>query len=149
MVPNRCRTSYRNCLTPLVPERTVLNYGVSGYGVDQIYLRFLDTFGHYDDPIVLIGIQDRDLDRSILTIRGRQKPQLRIENDELVVGNLPIRDTTIFVEENPIELDSYLLRLVLLRVRMLGAEAWVDRLLGYDQRQELKLRLNRRILEKP
>lgn len=134
-------------LDPRVPERRVLNYGVSGYGVDQIYLRFLDTLGQYDHPIVLIGIQDRDLDRSILTFRGGQKPLLNIENGELVVGNLPIRDAATFVAENPIELDSYLLRLILLRVRMLGAEAWVDRMLGYDQRQEFKLRLNRRILE--
>jgi hypothetical protein len=134
-------------LDPLVHERRVLNYGVSGYGVDQIYLRFLDTFEQYDDPIVLIGIQDRDLDRTILTIRNRQKPLLSIENGELVAGNLPIGDAAKFVEENPVEFNSYLLRLILLRVRMLGAEALVDRMLGYDQRQELKLRLNRRILE--
>ena len=135
-------------LDPLVPERRVLNYGVSGYGVDQIYLRFLDAFEQYDDPVVLIGIQDRDLDRTILTIRNGQKPLLSIEDGELVVGNLPIIDTAQFVEENPVELKSYLLRLVLMRVRRLGAEALIDRMLGYDQRQELKLRLNRRILEK-
>mgnify|MGYP003576692882 CR=1 FL=1 len=134
-------------LAPLVPERRVLNYGVSGYGVDQIYLRFLDAFEQHDNPIVLIGIQDRDLDRTILTIRNRQKPLLSIENGELVVGNLPIRDTAEFVEDNPVEINSYLLRFVLIRLRMLGAEALVDRMLGYDQRQELKLQLNRRILE--
>jgi hypothetical protein len=133
-------------LDPLL-ERHVVNYGVSGYGVDQIYLRFLETYPKFTDPIVLIGIQDRDLDRTILSIRNRQKPVLAIEDGELAVGNTPIGDTAEYLERSPIELDSYLLRFALLRLRRVGLERPIHRWLGYDERQELKLRLNRRILE--
>jgi len=134
-------------LGQLVHGRKVLNYGVNGYGVDQIYLRFLETGKKYHDPIVLVGILDRDLDRTILSFRGGQKPVLSIENGELHVGNLPILDPAEYLRRNPVTIHSYLLRFILLRARPLGGEGLVNRVLGYDQRQELLLRLNRRILE--
>lgn len=145
--PEPIATKLPQLLDPLLENRHVVNYGVSGYGVDQIYLRFLDAHTRFKNPIVLIGIQDRDLDRTILSIRGGQKPVLAIEDGELVPGNLPISDTMSFVRAHPVELDSYLLRFGLMRLRRLGLERPIDRLLGYDDRQDMKVRLNRKILE--
>jgi lysophospholipase L1-like esterase len=134
-------------LDPLLASHSVVNYGVSGYGVDQIFLRFLDSYKKYQDPIVLIGIQDRDIDRTVMSIRNQQKPVLDIQNGELVTTNTPIGATTEFIRRNPVELKSYLGRFVLMRLRRLGLERPIDRLLGYDKRHEQKLRVNRRILQ--
>ena len=45
----------------------LLNYGVAGYGVDQMYLLLKHSLFHYHDPHVIVGIYTRDLDRSILS----------------------------------------------------------------------------------
>jgi hypothetical protein len=134
-------------LDPLLKDRRAINYGVSGYGVDQIYLRFLDAYHQFEDPIVLIGITDVDLDRSILSFRNAQKPVLAMENGKLVVRNTPIIDPDEYLRNHPVEIRSYLLRFILIRLRKFGFEASIDKLLGYDKRHELILRLNRRILE--
>jgi lysophospholipase L1-like esterase len=134
-------------LDPMVDSRRVLNLGVSGYGVGQIYLRFMAALQHYDEAVVLIGIQDRDIDRTILTIRNSMKPRLDIVNDELVVRNQPIIDTAIFIENNPVSIRSYVLRFVLIRLRTAFPNSWSERILGYDERHATKLALNRRIFE--
>jgi hypothetical protein len=102
---------------------------------------------HYDEAVVLIGIQDRDIDRTILTIRNSMKPRLDIVNDELVVRNQPIIDTAIFIENNPVSIRSYVLRFVLIRLRTAFPNSWSERILGYDERHATKLALNRRIFE--
>lgn len=47
----------------------LLNYGVSGYGVDQIYLMLQHTLPLYQRTIVIFSLMTFDLDRSILTFR--------------------------------------------------------------------------------
>lgn len=134
-------------LDRMLPDRSVLNYGVGGYGIDQIYLRFSRTAGEFEKPLVLIGILTRDLDRSILAIRTGQKPYFDIEADTLVIRNTPILSTTSeYIDKNPPHIDSYFLRFVLFRLRPLLPKTWFDRLLGYDQKHLKKLQVNRRLL---
>jgi len=133
-------------LDRMFPERPVLNYGVWGYGVDQIYLRFRETVVKFQDPVVLVGIQDGDLDRSILSIRGRPKPYFDIQDDELVLRNTPVfltRDE--FLERNPPEIRSYFFRLFIFRLRPMLPERWFDGLFGYEETRAKKRIINRRI----
>jgi len=131
----------------LLPERSVLNYGVGGYGLDQIYLRFLRTAGEFENPVVLIGILTLGLDRSILAIRTGQKPYLDIEDDTLIVRNTPILPTTkAYIDRNPPHISSYFLRFVLFRMRPLIPKKGFDRLMGYDQKHSKRLQVNRRLL---
>jgi hypothetical protein len=134
-------------LDHLIRDRPVLNYGVSGYGLDQIYLRFSKTVDAFENPVVLIGILTDDLDRVILGMRSHQKPYFDIENDDLVARNVPIRATTReYVESNPPKIRSYFLRFVLFRLRPYVPEGWFNRLLNYETIQRKKLALNYRIL---
>lgn len=93
--------SYSACLTDaqvcfqglmessdLAEQCQLLNYGVSGYGFDQICLlaraavpRFAER-----DPVVVIGLLvDDDLTRSLLSLREYPKPRLGVEDGRLVV----------------------------------------------------------------
>ena len=92
----------------------LINFGVSGYGIDQTYILYTQTVSRYDNPMVIIGILDMDLDRTILPCTFGVKPYFVLEN-----GNLQCRtdhiDTqllnTEFLEKHPLRVWSYLGRL--------------------------------------
>jgi hypothetical protein len=68
----------------------LLNYGVGGYGLDQIYLLMRETLGLYADPIVVFGALTEDVDRTVLKVRVGQKPYFELEDGELVLRGVPI-----------------------------------------------------------
>jgi hypothetical protein len=132
----------------LLPDRFVLNYGVGGYGLDQIYLRFNRTIGKFESPIVLVGILTDDLDRSILGFRTHQKPYFDVHDGKLILRNTPILPTTReYIEQNPPEIKSYFLRFVFFQFRPYLPEHWFDRVLGYGEKRLKKRAVNRRILQ--
>jgi hypothetical protein len=127
----------------LLPHRSVLNFGVGGYGVDQTYLKFRATVRDFDNPVVLIGVLTYDLDRSILGIRTHQKPYFEILDDELVLRNTPVLSTTQeYIDENPVEIKSYFLRFVLFRMRNLIPPSRFNKLLGYTEIDDRKRSVN-------
>jgi len=77
----QCRTRPDECFQGLVngdPQlnstHRLLNYGVWGYGLDQIYLLYRKTIDLYEDPIVGISSLPEDMDRAVLTVRDAPKP---------------------------------------------------------------------------
>jgi len=84
------------------------NYGVGGFGLDQIYLRFQESVDLFQDPIVLFGLLTTDIDRCLLTFRGRPKPSFRIEGGELVLQGVPVtRDSDRYLDEHPVAIRSF------------------------------------------
>lgn len=53
----------------------VLNFGVSAYGMDQAYLRWLHDGGDYAPDIVVLGLQAENLDRNVNIFRQLIHPQ--------------------------------------------------------------------------
>lgn len=101
--------------SPLSAELCMLNYGACAYGLDQIVLLLERSVDHYLDldPVVVIGIYiDEDLDRCALSFRGHPKPHV-VENEDGFAWEFPGDVTSSeWLEEHPIEIDSYLARLV-------------------------------------
>jgi hypothetical protein len=64
-----------------------LNYGVGGYGVDQIFLSFRRLVPGCDrsDCLFLVGLIREDFDRMLLTVRTSPKPWFTIRDDKLVL----------------------------------------------------------------
>jgi hypothetical protein len=95
-------------------DHYLLNYGVDGYGVDQIFLLLQNTIDLYEDPFVVFSLMTADLDRSILTVRIGQKPRFRIEDDSLMLEQTPIYpNPDDFFAKNPPRIRSYLYRRIL------------------------------------
>jgi len=87
----------------------LLNYGVGGYGVDQIYLLFQKTLNLYNNPFVVFSFMTDDLDRSNLSVREGQKPYFEIVNGELRLQGVPINpNPDDFFKKNPPLIKSYL-----------------------------------------
>lgn len=75
----------------------VLNFGVSAYGMDQAYLRWLHDGSEYAPDIVVFGLQAENLDRNINLFRQLihplgppfSKPRFLLTDDVLSVVNSP------------------------------------------------------------
>lgn len=90
-----------------------LNYGVGGYGVDQIYLLFKNSIDHFAKPFVIFSLLTVDLDRSILSVRTGQKPYFLLEDGALRLAGVPINpNPEEYFSLNPPDITSYLYRLL-------------------------------------
>ncbi len=89
----------------------LLNYGVGGYGVDQILLLVQRTLDLYERPFVVLSLMTLDLDRSVLAVRTGQKPRFSLVEGELVLESPPIEPRAAdFFDAHPPEIRSYVYR---------------------------------------
>lgn len=123
----------------------LLNYGVGGYGVDQILLLLQGSLRNYENPFVIVGIMTWDLDRSSHSVRTGQKPFFKVEDGALVLKGVPInQNSDEFFALNPPDVWSYLLRMWALRG---GSFSRVRQaILGVQERQKNKSVINEKIL---
>lgn len=98
--------------TTFSKEHYLLNYGVGGYGIDQIWLLLRESVHLYGNPVVVVGIFTDDLDRSLMSFRIGQKPFFDIGENRLRLQGVPINsDVGQYLHEHPIDIVSYLYRL--------------------------------------
>jgi hypothetical protein len=104
----KCFEDILNADEEFAMDHALLNYGVGGYGLGQIYLLLKNSLDHYPDPIVVVGFMTFDLDRSILSVRTGQKPRFVAEDGQLELTNVPIAaDPADWFEVHPPTLRSY------------------------------------------
>jgi len=81
----------------------VVNLGVNGYGLDQMFIALRETVGEYRPSLVLFAPIADDLQRSMLSFRSYRKPRFVLdENRQLLLTNVPIggeRDTASYIRE--------------------------------------------------
>lgn len=118
----QCMTPRERCFESLLKESdlgaqyALLNYGVGGYGLDQIYLLLRATLDRFAerDPIVIVSLMiDDDLERSMLSFREWPKPRFGLVDGRLVEPEPVLLDGARFLERDPPRIESYLGRLLL------------------------------------
>ncbi len=127
-------------------ELPVYNLGGGGYGVGQIWMRFEENLDRFERPITIVGVMSRDLDRTVLGVRGYRKPSFALDaSGAITVQDLPV----------PVELDawrrahrpgivSYFLSFVVQLVHVNAASGnWVES----EHRKAEKIAVNHAILE--
>ena len=77
-------------LQSVAPELEVVNLGVPGYGVGQMYLRLKRELAHLHPELVIAAYIQDDLYRTDLTFRGYKKPRFVLEGGKLELTNMPI-----------------------------------------------------------
>ena len=68
----------------------LLNFGVGGYGIDQIYLLFKETADRFENPFVIFSFLTTDMDRCMLYARDAQKPYFILTDNGLQLSGIPI-----------------------------------------------------------
>ena len=139
--------SLPSILDSLLPFYDVYNYGINGYGVDQIYLRFQQEHQQFSDPIVLFGVLTMDLDRSVLKIRSTVKPCFILQKEHLVLTNVPIPLTSVkaWVQDHPPQIRSYYFSVVLRFIDLIMANFDDKRV---NHRKDEKELINQHIFKK-
>lgn len=140
-----CEHSVPHELGERLPDHAVYNLGVGGYGVDQSYLRLVQTVDRVPASAVLFGILTVDLDRSVLSVRTGPKPYFAVDGDRLVLHRLPPGiDVEEWYRRNPPRIPSYALALIRQQLRLaVAGRDW----LAVRGRQAEKEQVNARILE--
>ena len=114
-------------LSALIPSMDVLNFGVGGYGTDQISLRLQREYGKFESrkPILLIGIMLRDMDRALLRYRGGQKPYYEIDGDTLKLNLPKYKTNEEYFERYTFYSKSFVLSLLAAPMRLiLHSDQW-------------------------
>ncbi len=106
----------------LIPEMSVYNYGGSGYGVDQIFLRFQMAHKEFQKPIIIVGMLTNDIDRCVLSVRVGQKPYFKVEDNRLVLCGVPIEpNQSEWYRRNPPTMYSFAGAFLIRKFRILRA----------------------------
>lgn len=101
----------------------LLNYGVGGYGLDQIYLLFKHSIANYQVPIVIASLMTLDMDRSILSVRSGPKPRFKDKGEGFELLGAPVNTNhQDYFSKNPTQIHSYLYRLLLRHIDSLPAD---------------------------
>lgn len=88
----------------------VLNFGVSGYGLDQMYIRLRSVIDLFDMPHVVVGLIYADLDRCLYKVMHAAKPYFEVSGDSLVLKGVPITaNYGQWLKRYPITIKSYLI----------------------------------------
>jgi hypothetical protein len=90
-------------------EHYLLNYGVGGYGVDQIYLLLNETVDKFNKPFVVFSLLTTDMDRCMLSVRDAQKPYFIVTDSGLKLQGVPITlGSSEYFNKNRPKIKSYI-----------------------------------------
>lgn len=82
--------TYAHYLETLLPNAEVLNFGVTGYGHDQMLLYLKEQGLKYRPDIVLLGFVWYDMHRNYQGFLFYWKPRFVLQNGELVLTHVPV-----------------------------------------------------------
>jgi hypothetical protein len=77
-------------LEKLLPGSEVINFGVHGYGHDQMLLYLQEEGIKYHPDIVILGFASTDMERNMCSFRDYAKPRFVLEGGRLVLTNTPV-----------------------------------------------------------
>ncbi|MEM8859813.1 MAG: hypothetical protein AAGD96_15910 [Chloroflexota bacterium] len=93
--------NYPYLLDQALPDTTVINAGVHGYGHDQMLIYFQEDGVKYSPDIVMVGFLSTDVSRNVLKFRDFAKPKFELNDGELELTNVPVP------KPNEVLADSY------------------------------------------
>ncbi len=148
IVPPEDRFQTLFSFSSLARDHVLINYGVGGYGPDQVLLLMRSVLDKFEaqNPIVVVGLLvDDDLDRCALTLREQPKPSFELVDGELVLRESPLPTPLERVERGPSWTPSYLWR-YLTRGTKLLPQGVRDSITDYAGRDKLKEKLASKVL---
>jgi hypothetical protein len=99
-------TAFDRKIPQLLDERfqnlRVLNFGVGGYGLDQMYLQMESVVDSFEHPHLVFGVLFDDIDRVTFEVRDAPKPYFSHAGSGLVLRNVPLsRDHRDWLDRYP------------------------------------------------
>ncbi|MCB0791163.1 MAG: hypothetical protein H6595_06030 [Flavobacteriales bacterium] len=108
-----CFEDILNADSAFAREHYLVNYGVGGYGLDQIDLLYRQVVDRYEHPFIVFSMMTRDMERAMFSARIGEKPFFTLRGDSLALQNVPIDpDARAWFADHGPGIPSYLGRLV-------------------------------------
>ncbi|MEO8275530.1 MAG: SGNH/GDSL hydrolase family protein [Thermoanaerobaculia bacterium] len=82
--------TYASQIERLAPGVEVMNFGVHGYGLDQMLLYVREALPEYRPDVVLVGAIADDFLRNMLTFRDFAKPRFELREGRLDLEGVPV-----------------------------------------------------------
>ena len=82
--------TYSYYLQEMVPHAEVINFGVHGYGHDQMLILFKEEGIKYEPDIVILGFLPGDMPRNLLKFRDFAKPKFVLDKRKLRLTGTPV-----------------------------------------------------------
>lgn len=134
-------------MNTLIADRAVYNLGVSGYGVDQIYLNVKQSHVAWESPTLLIGMLTVDIDRSVLRFRERPKPYFLRQGERLTLHGVPVTlENDAWIRQHPPAIGSFLYAFAKMRYRLHQPGPWRELQYKRGEKIELNQRLFRELV---
>lgn len=86
-------------LQQILPDVEVINFGVHGYGHDQMLIYLKEEGVKYKPDIVILGFISYDSDRNMLRFRDYAKPKFDLINNKLKLSNSPVPEPRTVMKE--------------------------------------------------
>ncbi|MBK8659444.1 MAG: SGNH/GDSL hydrolase family protein [Bacteroidetes bacterium] len=77
-------------LNKRLPDAEVINLGVHGYGHDQQLIKLIHEGLKYQPDIIVLGYQQDDVYRNMVSFRDYAKPYFVLKNNTLELKNVPV-----------------------------------------------------------
>jgi hypothetical protein len=100
-------TTYAHYLESHIPNSEVLNFGVQGYGHDQLLLYLKEEGIKYHPDVVILGFTYIDIYRNIESFFAYAKPQFKLVSGNLQLTNVPVPTPERMLAEEPYRPKSF------------------------------------------
>ncbi len=84
------KETYSHYLESALPNTEVLNFGVQGYGQDQMLLYLQEEGIKYKPDVVVVGYVAMDTHRNLLKFFGYAKPKFNLLSSRLELTDVPV-----------------------------------------------------------
>lgn len=82
--------TYPYYLQELLPNSEIMNFGVHGYGHDQMLISLKEQGPKYNPDYVILGFIEPDTKRNMVNFRDYAKPKFKIKKGKLILTSVPV-----------------------------------------------------------
>lgn len=93
--------TYSYYLQQALPYSEVINFGVDGYGHDQMLIYLKEEGIKYKPDIIMLGFVNMDMARNISEFYSYSKPRFRVLGGKLKLENSPVLNPKEFIRKEP------------------------------------------------
>lgn len=86
------KEEYASVIASIEKDISVLNFGVRGYGTDQMLLKYKDAVTKFDFDIVILAFAFHHIPRNVSSFTFHAKPYFETNQDKLILKGSPIPD---------------------------------------------------------
>lgn len=91
--------TFPHYLQHILPHSEVINFGVHGYGHDQMLIFLKEEGVKFAPDIVILGFVHGDMRRNLLKFRDYAKPKYELAHNKVILTNIPVPSPESFLRQ--------------------------------------------------